>query len=88
VDLAPCQRDSKHKALNQGLLMKKSIVVLKHPTYTPDLAPCDFFLFPTMKNNLKGSHFETQEKIKKVPTAILNNLQENDFCKCFGSWKQ
>jgi hypothetical protein len=33
---------------------EKSIMVLEHPTYSPDLALCDFFLFPTIKNHLKG----------------------------------
>jgi hypothetical protein len=55
-------------------LAKKSIMVLEHPTYLPDLDPCDFFLFPTMKNHLKGSHFETVEEIQKVMMAFLNNL--------------
>jgi hypothetical protein len=31
-----------------------SIPVVPHPSYSPDLAPCDFFLFPRLKNTLKG----------------------------------
>jgi len=27
--------------------------VVPHPPYSPDLAPCDFFLFPTMKKNIE-----------------------------------
>jgi hypothetical protein len=27
---------------------------LKHPPYSPDLAPCDLWAFPTMKRKLRG----------------------------------
>jgi hypothetical protein len=43
-------------------------------------------LFSTMKNHLKGSHFEIVEEIQKVTTTVLNKLQENDLWKCFDSW--
>ena len=45
-------------------LAKKSIPVLPHPPYSPDLAPCDFYLFPKLKSNLKGHHFGTMENTK------------------------
>jgi hypothetical protein len=28
-----------------------------HPPYSPDLAPCDFYLFPKAKNIMWGEHF-------------------------------
>jgi hypothetical protein len=28
------------------------------------------------------------EGIQKVMMAVLNNLQENNFWKCFNSWKE
>jgi len=33
------------------------------PPYSPDLTPCDFFLFPKMKLLLKGRRFGTTEEI-------------------------
>jgi hypothetical protein len=33
------------------------------PTHSPDLAPCDFFVFPKMKLRLKGRRFDTTEEI-------------------------
>ncbi|GFR67681.1 transposase [Elysia marginata] len=32
---------------------------LPHPPYSPDLAPSDFFLFPKLKDYLKGNRYET-----------------------------
>jgi histone-lysine N-methyltransferase SETMAR len=36
-------------------LAGKRIPVLEHAPYSPDLAPCDFFLFPKIKSALKGT---------------------------------
>jgi hypothetical protein len=38
--------------------------VITQPPYSPDLAPSDFWLFPTLKMGLKGTHFATMEAIK------------------------
>ena len=47
-----------HTALSiREFLAKKSIPGLPHPPYSPDLAPCDFYLFPKLKLKLKGHHF-------------------------------
>lgn len=41
--------------------------ILQHPPYSPDLAPSDFFLFPQIKNPLRGRRFEdTDEVIQEV----------------------
>ena len=40
-----------------------NIEPLQHPQYSPDLAICDFFLFPTVKDHLRGRKFESQEEL-------------------------
>ena len=37
-----------------AFLKKEKVTVLPHPPYSPDLAPCDFFLFPKWKSFLAG----------------------------------
>ena len=55
-----------HTALSIGeFLAKKNIPVLPHPPYSPDLALCDFYLFPKLKSKLNGHHFRTLENIQK-----------------------
>jgi len=54
--------------LIREFLAKKNIPVLPHPPYSPDLAPCDFYLFCKLKLKLKGYHFGTMENIQKVVT--------------------
>jgi len=41
------------------LVVQKSIPVFTQRPYSPDLAPSDFWLFPTLKMDLKGTRFAT-----------------------------
>ena len=50
---------------------------------SPDLAPCDFFLFPKMKLKLKGRRFDTSEEIQAETQKVLDTLTEKDFMKRF-----
>jgi histone-lysine N-methyltransferase SETMAR len=36
--------------------------VLKHPAYSPDLAPSDYYLFLNLKKHLKGRKFSSTEE--------------------------
>jgi transposase len=45
-------------------LASKQITVLEHPPYSPDLAPNDFFLFPKIKELLKGRRFDDIDNIR------------------------
>jgi hypothetical protein len=35
---------------------------LEHPPYSPDLAPCDFWAFPTMKREFRGKKFRSDQR--------------------------
>ena len=39
-------------------LAKHNIPSLPHPTYSADLAPCDFFLFPQLKKTMEAHRFD------------------------------
>lgn len=69
-------------------LSKNSITVTEHPPYSPDLAPCDFFLFPKTKLVLRGRHLGDINEIKKATTGQLRNLQPEDFQGAFSQWKR
>lgn len=71
----------------KSFLAKHGIPVLEHPPYSPDLAPCDFFMFPKVKEVLKGTRFETVEAVKQKATETMNMLTENDLKHCFEQWK-
>jgi hypothetical protein len=46
-------------------LARKQITVLEHPPYLLDLAPSDIFLFPKIKEILRGRHFMTSGIIRR-----------------------
>jgi hypothetical protein len=64
-------------------LATKQITVLEYPAYSPDLAPSDFFLFPKIKEILKGRHFDDIDDIRSNTTAALKAIPQNHLQKLF-----
>jgi hypothetical protein len=61
-----------HDALRvREFLAKKPIIKMDHPPYSPDLAPCDFWLYPKLKNALKGQIFAATPDIQCNVTTLL-----------------
>jgi len=57
--------------------------MVRHPPYSPDLAPSDFALFRHLKHHLKGQHFENATALKEKVEEILNSLDSNFFQNAF-----
>ena len=55
------------------------IKTVSHHPYSPDLAPCDFWLFP----NIKGCRYETIEEMKEAVTKVIDTLTQDDFHGAF-----
>jgi transposase len=73
-----------HDALAaREFLAKISIMKLANPPYSPDLAPCDFWLFPKLKTTLKDHRFSDIADIQGHATTILQSIPEDEFQKCF-----
>ena len=51
------------------------IKTVRHPPYSSDLAPCDFWLFP----KLRGCRYETIEEMKEAVTKVIDTLTQEDF---------
>ena len=70
-------------------LTEMGIKTVPHLPFSPDLAPCDFWLFSKFKENLRGSHFETIEEMKESATRVVNTFKLEDFQGTFqklGEW--
>ncbi|KAG5323528.1 MOS1T transposase, partial [Acromyrmex heyeri] len=74
--------------LVREFLAKNNTLMMPQPPYSPDLAPCDFFLFPQLKRPMKGRRYATIEEIKTASKEELNKITKNDFLKCFEDWKK
>jgi len=60
---------------------------LHHP-YSPDLAPCDFFMFPRMKRDLKGKRFQNVEELREKMMEARKTITLQEFQNCFEQWKK
>jgi hypothetical protein len=62
--------------LIQSFLAKHSIPVVSQAPYSPDMTPCDFWLFPKLKRLLKGSRFDSHKDIMRNAMKELRSLPE------------
>ena len=60
-------------------LTKKGIKTVLQRPYSPDLASCDFCLFP----QLRGYHYETIEEMKEATTKVIDTLTQEYFHGAF-----
>ncbi|UYV83278.1 hypothetical protein LAZ67_23000391 [Cordylochernes scorpioides] len=73
--------------LVRDILAKNNTLMIPQPPYSPDLAPCDFFLFPKLKRPMKGRRYATLDEIKTASKEELKKIFLNDFLKYFEDWK-
>ena len=79
-----CRRENVGACIRAAkILATKQITVLEHPAYSPDVAPSDFFLFPNIKEILKGRNFNDIDDIRGNTTAALKDIPQNQFQNCF-----
>ena len=73
---------SSHKCeVVKSFLASEKVKVLNHPPYSPDLSPCDFFLFPRLKKMLSGNKFSWQRYLSVSPTDT-----KDDYLSAFRDW--
>jgi hypothetical protein len=65
------------------VLAKNNTVVKPQRLYSPDMAPCDFFLFLKMKKTLKGRRFTSIEDIKSASMNELKAIPMVEFERYF-----
>ena len=51
------------------------IKTVPYPPYSPDLASCDFWLFP----KLRGCRYVTIGEMKEAVTKVIDTLTQEDF---------
>lgn len=53
--------------------------LLPHPPYSPDLAPCDYFLFPNLKRWLHGKRFYSNDEVIAETSAYFADLPKSYY---------
>ena len=76
-----------HNALSvKQFLTKHKFTVLEHPPYSPDLAPCDFFISKDQVC-VKRNQVRVLDVVKAKAAELMNKLSEDDLQHCFQQWK-
>ena len=71
-----------------SFLEKTPVKLMTHPAYSPDLALCDIFLFPNVKNCMRGHQFPSPEDAVAAYNEELSAMSENEWRGCFQKWLQ
>jgi hypothetical protein len=62
------------------------MIRLQHPLYSLDLAPSDFYLFPTIKEKLKDIQMVGEEELFYRLQEILKSISRKELDKVFDTW--
>ena len=65
--------------MHQSTTPPLSQTIWPHRPYSPDLAPCDFWLF----SKLRGCRYEIIEEMKEAVTKVIDTLTQEDFPGAF-----
>ena len=81
------KRTSSILANDSNFLDQRNIPVVHQSPYFLDMAPCDFWLSPHLKTQLKGTQFESRDDIIRNTTAKLYSIRKKVFQECFEQWR-
>ena len=81
------KRTSSILANDSNFLDQRNIPVVHQSPYFLDMAPCDFWLSPHLKTQLKGTQFESRDDIIRNTTAKLYSVRKKVFQECFEQWR-
>ncbi len=78
---------SAHKATQtMEYLEAQRVKLMGHPAYSLDLSPCDFWLFPKIKEQLRGKNFQDINEIHAAVQEQMDGLRKEDFYQCYEQW--
>lgn len=69
-----------HKArIVQEVINECGFKELQHPPYSPDLAPCDYYLFSKLKKHLRGRRFLSNDDLENAVESYFAELPKEFF---------
>ncbi|CAF1071690.1 unnamed protein product, partial [Didymodactylos carnosus] len=67
-------------------LAENRVEPYRNPPCSPDLSPCDFFMFAKLKNQLRGIRFDDDNAMLNALEQAIGSLIKDDFKNCFDDW--
>jgi hypothetical protein len=59
---------------------------MPHPPYSPEISPCDFWLFVMLKQILRDREFSSSDEIEDAIAQMWNHLTFDDVQSAFRNW--
>jgi transposase len=69
-------------------LEKRHMKRAPHPPYSPELSPCDFWLFRILKQKMKERGFQSEEQILAAISESWNELTFEYIQRVFHNWME
>jgi hypothetical protein len=82
IDNSMCQNGAKITSEFQ----KHHLARMPHPTDSPEISPCDFWLFGMLKGILNVREFVSSEEIEVAIADMWNDLTSDDVQSIFRNW--
>jgi len=73
-------------SLYYEFLTKNETNIIQQPSNSPDMAPCDFFLFDRVKKLLRGTRFNSRKEVMEKSKTALMAIPTIELQKCFENW--
>ena len=64
-------------------LEAQGVKLMGRPAYSPGLSPCDFCLFPKIKEQLRGKIFQDISELHATVQEQMDDSPKEDFYQCF-----
>jgi len=84
MDNAPCH----NSAMTNDYMEENNIRRMGQPPYSPDLSPCDFYLFGCLKHHFAGTTFKCMDDAVLQITQWLNGISKEERIASFQEWKR
>jgi hypothetical protein len=62
-------------------------ILVPQPPYSPDLAPCDFFLFGSLKQHMQGNHFTRKDQVITAVRDVSDKIPLQTFQTVMDDWQ-
>ncbi len=59
---------------------------VQHPP-TPQTCPCDFFIFPLVKKQLRGHDFNNVQEVMQRVDELISSIPTWKWKACYRDWK-
>jgi transposase len=62
-------------------------ILVPQPPYSPELAPCNFFLFGYLKHHLEGKHLTREDSVITAVSEVFDKIPLQTFQNVMDNWQ-